>query len=124
MALRKRSVASGRAARTTRSSPRSKKKAAASALDQWFAEKGIRQAKVGGVDIDGVWRGKYISLEKFRSAAQGGLGFCDVVFGWDIGDELYDNAKITGWHTGYPDAEARIDASTARVIPWEPEVAA
>ena len=124
MAIRKRSVASGRAARTSRSAPRLEKKGAAVALDRWLAEKGIRQAKVGGVDIDGVWRGKYISLEKFRSAADGGLGFCDVVFGWDIGDELYDNAKVTGWHTGYPDAEARIDTSTARAVPWEPGVAA
>src|SRR5215471_11464031 len=124
MAIRKRSVASGRAARASRSAARSRKKGAAAALDRWLAEKGIRQAKVGGVDIDGVWRGKYISLEKFRSAADGGLGFCDVVFGWDIGDELYDNAKVTGWHTGYPDAEATIDTSTARAVPWEPGVAA
>src|SRR6516165_5942963 len=124
MAIRKRSVASGRAARTSRSAPRLEKKGAAVALDRWLAEKGIRQAKVGGVDIDGVWRGKYISLEKFRSAADGGLGFCDVVFGWDIGDELYDNAKVTGWHTGYPDAEAVVALETARVIPWEPDTAA
>jgi len=57
-------MASGRAARTPRSVPRSPKTAVADAqkLERWFAEKGIRKAKVGGVDIDGVWRGKYISL--------------------------------------------------------------
>ena len=42
-----------------------------------------------------------------------GFGFCDVIFGWDIGDVLYDNAKVTGWDTGYPDAHATIDPSTA-----------
>jgi glutamine synthetase len=94
------------------------------ALKTWFDEKGIRKVKVGAVDVDGVWRGKYISLDKFFSAAKGGLGFCDVVFGWDLGDELYDNAKVTGWHTGYPDAQARVDISTGRVIPWEPDSAA
>ena len=94
------------------------------ALKRWFDEKGVKKVKVGGVDIDGVWRGKYISLEKFYSAVQGGLGFCDVIFGWDIMDALYDNAKVTGWHTGYPDAEARVDVSTGRVIPWEPDTAA
>ena len=78
----------------------------------------------GGFDVDGVWRGKYVSLEKLRSAAKGGLGFCDVVFGWDVADELYDNARVTGWHTGYPDAKAVVDVSTARVIPWEPDTAA
>ena len=94
-------------------------------LEAWLAEKGVRKAKIGGFDVDGVWRGKYVSLEKLVSAARGGgLGFCDVVFGWDLGDELYDNARITGWHTGYPDAHAVVDLSTARVIPWEPDTAA
>jgi glutamine synthetase len=82
-----------------------------------FNEKGIRKVKVGGFDVDGVLRGKYISLEKFWSAMEQGLGFCDVIFGWDVCDELYDNAKVTGWETGYPDALARIDASTFRVLP-------
>ncbi len=95
-----------------------------SALKRWLEEKGIRKAKVGAVDIDGIWRGKYVSLEKLSSAIGDGLGFCDVVFGWDLGDQLYDNAKVTGWHTGYPDALARVDLSTARVIPWEPDTAA
>jgi glutamine synthetase len=93
-------------------------------LDGWLAGKRIAKAKLGGFDVDGVWRGKYVSLEKLRSAAKGGLGFCDVVFGWDSSDELYDNAAVTGWHTGYPDAHAVVDVSTARVIPWEPDTAA
>ncbi len=93
-------------------------------LDAWLAEKGVAKAKIGAFDVDGVWRGKYVSLDKLRSAAKSGLGFCDVVFGWDVGDELYDNAKVTGWHTGYPDARAVVDPSTARVIPWEPDTAA
>ena len=45
-------------------------------------------------------------------------------YGWDVADELYDNAQVTGWHTGYPDLQARIDLSTARMIPWEPATAA
>ncbi len=89
-----------------------------------FARRGIRRVKVGGFDVDGVFRGKYLALDKFWGAAQGGFGFCDVVFGWDVGDALYDNAKVTGWHTGYPDTLARIDLSTFRVIPWEPATAA
>ena len=76
--------------------------------------------KLGVVDMDGVLRGKYISREKFDAAAKGGLGFCDVIFGWDLADVLYDNVRYTGWHTGYPDAHARIDLATKRHIPWEP----
>ncbi len=93
-------------------------------LDAWLAARRVAKAKIGGFDVDGVWRGKYVSLEKLRSAAKDGLGFCDVVFGWDLADDLYDNARVTGWHTGYPDAHAVLDLSTARVIPWEPDTAA
>jgi glutamine synthetase len=86
--------------------------------------RGVTKVKLGGFDVDGVLRGKYVSRDKFLSAADGGLGFCDVVFGWDSGDVLYDNAEVTGWHTGYPDTLARIDLGTFRTIPWEPATAA
>jgi len=91
---------------------------------RWLQEKRATQVKIAGVDLDGVLRGKYVSLDKFASVAGAGLGFCDVVFGWDLADELYDNAQVTGWHTGYPDLQARVDLSTARMIPWEPATAA
>src|SRR3954454_900706 len=94
------------------------------ALKKAFAERNIKKVKVGGFDVDGVLRGKFVSLEKFWSIAEPGFGFCDVIFGWDIGDILYDNAKVTGWHSGYPDAHALIDLSTFRVLPQEPDTAA
>ena len=89
-----------------------------------FEARGITKVKLGGFDVDGILRGKYVSLEKFWSALEDGFGFCDVIFGWDSGDVLYDNATVTGWSTGYPDTLARIDAATFRVIPWEPKTAA
>jgi glutamine synthetase len=95
----------------------------ADAVLKSISEAGVRRIKLGVTDIDGILRGKYVSLDKFASALKSGLGFCDVVFGWDIGDALYDNAQYTGWHTGYPDALARIDAATFRMIPWEPGTA-
>lgn len=75
--------------------------------------------KFAVADIDGVLRGKYIHKEKFLSAIDIGIGFCDVIFGWDCGDKCYENTEITGWHTGYPDAKATIDVDTFREIPWE-----
>ena len=93
-------------------------------LKQKFDERKIKKVKVGGFDVDGVLRGKYVSLDKFWSIAEPGFGFCDVIFGWDIGDVLYDNAKVTGWHSGYPDAHAVIDLDTFRVLPAEPDTAA
>jgi glutamine synthetase len=92
-------------------------------INQLFATHHIAKIKLGGFDVDGVLRGKYISLDKFSSAAESGLGFCDVIFGWDSSDALYDNVRMTGWHTGYPDGVARIDLSSFRVLPWEPDTA-
>jgi glutamine synthetase len=88
-----------------------------------FEERGIRKVKVGGFDVDGLLRGKYVSLDKFWSAVDKGFGFCDVIFGWDVADLLYDNATVTGWDTGFPDALARIDLDTFRVLPLEPDTA-
>lgn len=85
--------------------------------------RGVTHAKIGGFDIDGVLRGKYVALDKLRSALEKGFGFCDVIFGWDVADALYDNARITGWHTGYPDAHAVLDPGTLRLSPWEPGIA-
>lgn len=76
-------------------------------------------AKVGVFDIDGILRGKYLSADKLESALNNGFGFCDVVFGWDSADQLYDNVSFTGWHTAYPDAEARLLPETLRRIPFE-----
>jgi glutamine synthetase len=83
------------------------------------AERKLSHVKVGVFDIDGILRGKYISREKFLSALDNGYGFCDVVLGWDCQDQLYDNVKYTGWHTGYPDAPVRILADSCRPLPFE-----
>jgi glutamine synthetase len=84
-----------------------------------IAERDVPYVKVGVFDVDGILRGKYISREKFLSALDGGFGFCDVVLGWDCQDQLYDNVRYTGWHTGYPDAPARILPDTCRTLPFE-----
>jgi glutamine synthetase len=88
-------------------------------LLQKLAAANTEKVKLAVTDIDGVLRGKVISFEKFVSVAEKGIGFCDVVFGWDAADVAYDNAAVTGWHTGYPDAIATIDLQTFRQIPWE-----
>ena len=77
------------------------------------------KVKLAIVDIDGILRGKVIHKDKFFKVMEDGFGFCDVVFGWDAADVSYDNAQITGWHTGYPDAQAMIDVRSFRKIPWE-----
>lgn len=88
-----------------------------------FREQKVRRVKLCVTDLDGVLRGKWISTEKFTGMVESSIGFCNVVFGWDIGDALYDNVKYTGWHTGFPDAVCHVDLQTFRTIPWEPGTA-
>ena len=92
------------------------------AIIKKMIEENTTRVKLGVTDIDGILRGKMVSFEKFISIAEKGFGFCDVVFGWDANDAAYDNAAFTGWHTGYPDALATIDAATLREIPWEDDL--
>ncbi|HEY8270462.1 MAG TPA: hypothetical protein VIG33_06200, partial [Pseudobdellovibrionaceae bacterium] len=80
------------------------------------------KVKVAITDIDGVLRGKYLHKDKFLSAVNGGFGFCNVVFGWDISDLAYEGMDFTGWHTGYPDAIASLDLHTFRKVPWDHDV--
>ena len=82
-------------------------------------QRNLSHVKVGVFDIDGILRGKYMSRAKFIAALESGYGFCDVVLGWDCQDQLYDNVKYTGWHTGYPDAPVKILPETCRAIPFE-----
>jgi glutamine synthetase len=87
-----------------------------------LAEEHTEKVKLAITDIDGVLRGKVIAFDKLVAIAEKGFGFCDVVFGWDAEDSAYDNGEFTGWHTGYPDAQAEIDAGTFRRVPWEGDI--
>lgn len=88
-------------------------------ISELINELEVSNIKFGVTDIDGVLRGKMISPQKFLKALNEDIGFCNVIFGWDVGDQCYENTKISGWHTGYPDEFATIDPTTYRRIPWE-----
>jgi glutamine synthetase len=88
-------------------------------IKKYIEQHDIRHIKIGISDFNGVMRGKYISLNKFYSALEKGMGFCDVIIGSDINDELIADLKFTGWHSGYPDAPIRIIPESARKIPFE-----
>ncbi len=75
--------------------------------------------KVGIFDIDGVLRGKYLSKDKFFSILESGFGFCDVVLGWDVNDQLYDTDSYTGWSNGYADAMVKPVIDSCRELPME-----
>ncbi|MCP4459842.1 MAG: glutamine synthetase [Cytophagales bacterium] len=80
------------------------------------------KVKLAITDIDGILRGKVISLDKFEGIVDGSFGFCNVVFGWDSADVSYDNGTFSGWHTGYPDEAAYVDIDTLRTVPWDEDI--
>ncbi len=88
----------------------------------------IDYVKVAITDIDGILRGKYMHSEKFIKSSKMGFGFCDVIFGWDINDELYEFKNIsrdkpfTGWHSGFPDVKTLIVPNSGRVNPFEKNI--
>ena len=82
-----------------------------------YRKQGYEAVLLGLCDVDGLLRGKYVSLDKFASLLEKGGGFCDCVFGWDIDDQLYDAGKYTGWHTGFPDTSYRLLIDTERQNP-------
>ena len=87
-----------------------------------YQKRGVKRVKLGITDMDGVLRGKYISLDKLASIRTGTAGFCDCILGWDINDQLYDNATFTGWHTGFPDAQYRVLLDSERTLQEEQDM--
>lgn len=86
---------------------------------QLAERRGLTHVNVGLFDIDGLLRSKRISLKKLSSVLEKGLMFCDVIYGWDLNDQIYDNVKFTGWHTGFPDCPVKILPETCRHLPFE-----
>ena len=78
---------------------------------------GARKVKVAVADIDGVLRGKYVHVDKFFSAVDGGIGFS--VFGADLNDRPYDDGYASGRRLGFPDATVALDLGTYRTVPWD-----
>lgn len=84
----------------------------------------IRSVKIGGADLDGVFRGKRVSADHFLHAARGeGFPQCDVVFGWDIQDEVIGDLPFSNWQTGFGDVIMKPDLDTFAVVPWESDAA-
>src|SRR5258708_38262385 len=92
-------------------------------IRNFLIERGIEHVKIGVFDTDGILRGKYLGRDKFVSALDKHLGFCDVILGWDSNDQLYDNTTFTGWHPAYPAATLRGLRATQRDLPFEPHTA-
>ena len=83
----------------------------------------IEYVKIGTPDIEGVFRGKRVAARYFLDALEDGFAQCDVLFGWDIAENVLPNLKVSNWERGFADFVMKPDLSTFAVVPWEENVA-
>ncbi len=79
----------------------------------------VQTVRIGGADMDGVYRGKRVSADHFLASAEEGFPQCDVLFGWDIQDEVIGSLPHSNWEIGFGDIVMRPDLSTLAAVPWE-----
>jgi glutamine synthetase len=96
-------------------------------IERRIADRGIETVKIGTPDMDGVYRGKRVSAKQFLAGCEGaGFAQCDVIFGWDIAEEVIAGPKLAvgSADTGFADVLLRPDLATFRIVPWERATAA
>lgn len=83
----------------------------------------IEFVKIGAPDMEGVFRGKRVSGQYFLDALDGGFAQCDVLFGWDIAENVLPDLKFSNWERGFADIVMKPDLSTFAMVPWDEHVA-
>ena len=82
----------------------------------------IEYVKVGAADIEGVYRGKRVAAKFFLDSLMDGFAQCDVLFGWDIAENVLPNLKFSNWERGFADIVMKPDLATFAPVPWEENV--
>ncbi|TMD34963.1 MAG: hypothetical protein E6J04_05895 [Chloroflexi bacterium] len=77
----------------------------------------IEYVKIGSPDIEGVFRGKRVAAKHFLNSLEDGFAQCDVLFGWDIAENVLPNLKVSNWERGFADIVMRPDLSTFMMEP-------
>src|SRR5260370_33981555 len=72
----------------------------------------VEYVKIGSPDIEGVFRGKRVAAKHFLNSLEDGFDQCDVLFGWDIAENVLPNLKVSNWERGFADIVRRPDLST------------
>ncbi len=93
------------------------------AIQQLIADGKVEYVKVGAPDIEGVYRGKRVASRFFLDSLADGFAQCDVLFGWDIAENVLPNLAFSNWARGFADIVMKPDLSTFTTVPWEENVA-
>ncbi len=91
-------------------------------IKQRITNHDIEYVKVGAPDIEGVFRGKRVAGKFFLDSLEDGFAQCDVLFGWDIAENVLPNLKASNWERGFADIVMKPDLVTFAPVPWEQNV--
>src|SRR2546429_3264937 len=83
----------------------------------------VEYVKIGAPDIEGVYRGKRVAARFFLDSLSDGFAQCDVLFGWDIAENVLPDLKFSNWEHGFADIVMKPDLATFALVPWEENVA-
>lgn len=83
----------------------------------------VSYIKLGVPDVDGVFRGKRVSAKFFLNSVSEGFPQSDVLFGWDIAENIVPNLKVSNAERGFGDFIMEPDLTTFALVPWEDRVA-
>ncbi|GAC1401209.1 MAG: glutamine synthetase [Ktedonobacteraceae bacterium] len=92
------------------------------AIKQLVEQGKIEYVKVGAADVEGVYRGKRVAGKFFLDSLSDGFAQCDVLFGWDIAENVLPNLKFSNWERGFADIVMKPDLATFAPVPWEENV--
>jgi glutamine synthetase len=73
--------------------------------------------------MEGIYRGKRVASRFFLDSLTDGFAQCDVLFGWDIAENVLPNLTFSNWARGFADIVMKPDLSTFALVPWEENVA-
>ncbi len=93
------------------------------AIKQLITDGKIEYIKIGAPDIEGVYRGKRVASRFFLDSLADGFAQCDVLFGWDIAENVLPNLTFSNWARGFADIVMKPDLNTFALVPWEENVA-
>ena len=92
-------------------------------IEDLIKEGKVEYIKIGAPDMEGVFRGKRVASKFFLGSLEDGFAQCDVLFGWDIAENVLPNLKFSNWERGFADVVMKPDLSTFADVPWEDNVA-
>ena len=88
-------------------------------IESLLREENARYVSVGLVDLQGQLRAKMISVDRFRSVLDDGLGWVPLIHMLDFHDVAQIPSALEDPSSGFGDSVCRIDTDDVRTLPWE-----